>query len=262
MTHPLLRGLPKTPAPADALLRRLVLARLQVDGIVRLGEGVAVACVDSMAAIPTGLAAGTLLLGLDGSMGQVDANGDVQTAPTTAAALTWELLQTFTLGILIEDSGALKFGTPGTDVVFTSDGTDVDVTGTGKLDMRDDVAHFVDPSSPTKRMRLDAGAVTAGQTRVLSMPDANVDLGAVSAASLASGATFTSTEQTGTGSSQNIAHGLGSTPRIVWWTVSDAAAGLIAGPPPVLSMTPGAHDATNIKMTVTSGVKYYVFAIK
>lgn len=73
---------------------------------------------------------------------------------------------------------------------------------------------------------------------------------------------FISTEQTGTGASQDIAHGLGATPTMVWWAVSDAAAGLTAGPPPVLVMTPGAHDATNIKMTVSTGVKFYVFALK
>lgn len=37
----------------------------------------------------------------------------------------------------------------------------------------------VDPAAPTKRMRLDAGAVTAGQTRVLAMADQDVDLAAI-----------------------------------------------------------------------------------
>lgn len=93
-----------------------------------------------------------------------------------AAANTWASLQTLTTGLLIQDAGALKFGTDGADVVFTADGTDVDVTGTGKLDFRDDVAHFADPVAPTKRVRLDAEAVTAGQTRVLAMPDQDVTI--------------------------------------------------------------------------------------
>lgn len=97
------------------------------------------------------------------------------------AANTWALLQTLTTGALIQDAGVLKFGTDGADVVFTADGTDVDVTGTGKLDFRDDVAHFVDPVAPTKRVRIDAGTVTAGQTRVLAMPDADVTLSAFAA---------------------------------------------------------------------------------
>lgn len=36
---------------------------------------------------------------------------------------------------------------------------------------------FVDPSDPTKRVRLDAGNITAGQTRVLTMPDESLNLG-------------------------------------------------------------------------------------
>lgn len=42
-----------------------------------------------------------------------------------------------------------------------------------------DEVTFADPSSPTKKGRLDVGAVTAGQTRVLLMPDRDVDLSAV-----------------------------------------------------------------------------------
>lgn len=41
-----------------------------------------------------------------------------------------------------------------------------------------DSVGFYDAASPTKIVRLDAGAVTAGQTRVLAMPDANVTMGA------------------------------------------------------------------------------------
>lgn len=40
----------------------------------------------------------------------------------------------------------------------------------------DDTVTFCDPVDKTKRVRLDAGNVTAGQTRVLSMPDANVSI--------------------------------------------------------------------------------------
>jgi len=76
------------------------------------------------------------------------------------------------------------------------------------------------------------------------------------------GSYFTSTEQTGTGAAQNVAHGLGATPSMVWWSISDAAAGLTAGPPPVLSIAPGAHDATNCVFTVSTGVKFYVHALK
>jgi hypothetical protein len=73
---------------------------------------------------------------------------------------------------------------------------------------------------------------------------------------IAPGSRFTSTEQTGTGSSQNIAHGLGSTPSQVTMFVSDS------GATGIYTAVPGAHDATNIKFTVTAGVKFYVQALK
>lgn len=78
------------------------------------------------------------------------------------------------------------------------------------------------------------------------------------AALLATASMFASTEQTGTGSSQDIAHGFGAAPSLVWWSISEAAAGLAGG----LDVTPGTHDATNIKITVTNGIKFFVFALK
>lgn len=67
---------------------------------------------------------------------------------------------------------------------------------------------------------------------------------------------FTSTIQTGTGSAQNIAHGLGAVPRMYWVEFADTTAG---GPPIVAKGTP---TTTNIVVTVTTGVTYYVHAIK
>lgn len=69
---------------------------------------------------------------------------------------------------------------------------------------------------------------------------------------------FTSAEQTGTGSSQNIPHSLGTTPAMVWATITEAGAALAGG----LDIAAGAHDATNAVFTVTSGLKYVVYAIK
>jgi len=68
---------------------------------------------------------------------------------------------------------------------------------------------------------------------------------------------FVSTEQTGTGSSQNVAHGLGVTPRVVIVTVSelpDAAAET------GFDVAQGAHTSTNVVVTVTSTVKFFVYA--
>jgi hypothetical protein len=103
----------------------------------------------------------------------------------------------------------------------------------------------------------DAGVVTAPS--FVGAVTGNVTGNASgTAGALASGSTFTSTEQTGTGSSQNVAHGLGAVPRIVWWSLSELPADLAAG----ADVAPGTHTSTNAVFTVTSGVKFFVFAIK
>lgn len=107
----------------------------------------------------------------------------------------------------------------------------------------------------------DAGAVASGTVTANVVGNVTGDVtGTVSgtAGALASGSTFTSTEQTGTGSAQNVAHGLGAAPRIVWWSLSDLPAALAAG----AAVVPGTHTSTNAVFTVTSGIKFYVFAIK
>lgn len=66
---------------------------------------------------------------------------------------------------------------------------------------------------------------------------------------------FRSTEQTGTGSSQNVAHGLGHTPTLVLVSVSEDASGT------GFDVAEGTHDATNAVVTVTSGIKFFVLAL-
>lgn len=68
---------------------------------------------------------------------------------------------------------------------------------------------------------------------------------------------FISTEQTGTGSAQNIAHGLGAAPTKVFIAPTDTAPST-AG---VFTVTEGSHDATDVIVTVTSGKKFKVLAI-
>jgi len=64
-----------------------------------------------------------------------------------------------------------------------------------------------------------------------------------------------SAEQTGTGAEQSIAHGLGVTPSLVMIIITGSPATYAA-----LTVTEGTHDATNVKVTVTSGWKYKVYA--
>lgn len=69
---------------------------------------------------------------------------------------------------------------------------------------------------------------------------------------------FSSTEQTGTGSSQNVAHGLAAAPTHVLVSVTelpDAAAET------GFDVAEGSHDATNVVVTVTNTVKFKVLAI-
>ena len=68
---------------------------------------------------------------------------------------------------------------------------------------------------------------------------------------------FLSAEQTGTGAEQSIPHGLGVTPTLViFFVTGDARAAWAAS-----SIAEGAHDATNLKATVTTDVKYRAFAV-
>lgn len=67
---------------------------------------------------------------------------------------------------------------------------------------------------------------------------------------------FQSSEQTGTGSAQNIAHGLGRTPTLVIVYPTDTAPATTGA----YTLTEGTHTSTNVVVTVTSGKKYRVVA--
>jgi len=67
----------------------------------------------------------------------------------------------------------------------------------------------------------------------------------------ANGKIFISTQQTGTGVAQNIAHGLGVVPTKVIITMYNSG---------VYTITEGTHTSTNVVVTATSGCKYKVLA--
>lgn len=67
-------------------------------------------------------------------------------------------------------------------------------------------------------------------------------------------ALFVSDEQTGTGSAQTIAHGLGVTPSKVIIVPTNVPSGGYA-------VTEGTHGTTNVSVTVTTGAKFKVVAI-
>jgi predicted RecA/RadA family phage recombinase len=67
---------------------------------------------------------------------------------------------------------------------------------------------------------------------------------------------FVSSEQTGTGSAQNVAHGMGVTPTRVIITYTDLTPATVGS----VNVTYGSHTSTNVVVTVTSGKKFIVFA--
>lgn len=75
------------------------------------------------------------------------------------------------------------------------------------------------------------------------------------AAALATAAMFLSGELTGTGAELDTAHGFGAAPTLAFAIPSDLTGG-------AFTVAYGAHDATNVKTTVTTGEKYRVVAFK
>jgi hypothetical protein len=67
---------------------------------------------------------------------------------------------------------------------------------------------------------------------------------------------FISTEQTGTGSAQNVAHGLGRVPSAVLIVPTDLTPATVGS----YVVTEGTHTTTNVVVTVTSGKKFKVQA--
>ena len=65
---------------------------------------------------------------------------------------------------------------------------------------------------------------------------------------------FVSTEQTGNGSAQNVAHGLGATPTKTIVAVTEF------GGSTAVDVAEGTHTSTNCVVTVSTGVKYKVWA--
>lgn len=101
-------------------------------------------------------------------------------------------------GFEIGDSDSLNFGDDA-DILYTHNGTaSVRVTNaaSGTVDYDDDVFQVVDPAAPTKKARLDVVDVTAGQTRVLSVPDMNLGVSGTAYANTAASAAITGTTET------------------------------------------------------------------
>ena len=108
------------------------------------------------------------------------------------------------------------------------------------------------------------GAVTDGSTVDQNGAGSKIQIkgGGVGTTQLAAGAVtkaktamFVSAERVATGVAENIAHGLGGAPSVVFVSVTDTAAQVTG-----YTVAEGAHDGTNVVLTVTTGVKYKVMA--
>lgn len=86
-----------------------------------------------------------------------------------------------------------RFDGSGLLVPASGDCLSGDTGGGGSvLPVSDATSLVEDPVDPTREMRIDVGAVATGTVRVLSMPNFNVDLGAITSSSLAAGSVGTS----------------------------------------------------------------------
>lgn len=103
-------------------------------------------------------------------------------------------------------------------------------------------------------------ARSLGQGAKVAAPGGAVSMNAEGVFTLAAGATkpFKSAETTGTGSAQDIAHGLGVVPSCVAIIPTDLSASTVGQ----YVAVEGVHDATNVKVTVTTGKKFIVLAWK
>lgn len=128
---------------------------------------------------------------------------------------------------------------------------------TGEAWSAGDVIYWDDTAKESSNIAGDMAIGTALTDALSAATTASVVLNAISSPSaLASGGRFVSTEQTGTGSPQNIPHGLGVVPSEVLIVPTDTAPATTGD----YTAVEGAHDATNVIATVTTDKKYKVVA--
>lgn len=108
-------------------------------------------------------------------------------------------------------------------------------------------------NSVVKTENVQDGTLSTADLRDSAVSTSKIAANAVTVAKMN---VFKSAEQTGTGSSQNVAHGLGVVPGLVMIMPTDltpATAGSYA-------VTEGTHTTTNVVVTVTTGKKFKVIA--
>jgi len=115
--------------------------------------------------------------------------------------------------------------------------------------------------------KVAAAAITTAKVAPAAITTAELATGAVTTAELATGAVtkakalvFCSTEQTGDGLVQSIAHGLAATPSLVLVSATAGHDGASAPGDKLPTLTEGTHTSTNVLVTCDAGAKYKVMA--
>jgi predicted RecA/RadA family phage recombinase len=103
---------------------------------------------------------------------------------------------------------------------------------------------------------VSAGNTRAGTAAAAVAVTAGLIIGTVRLNAIAAPRWFLSTEQTGTGSAQNVAHGLGVIPEMTVVYPTDTAPATTGA----YTMVEGTHTTTNVVVTVTTGKKFKVLA--
>jgi len=133
---------------------------------------------------------------------------------------------------------------------------DVTVTDTGVVAIAAGVIATADLADlAVTTAKLADLAVTTAKLADLAVTTAKLADLAVTTAKMA---IFKSAEQTGTGSAQNVAHGLVTVPGLVLVYPTDTSPATAGA----YTMTEGTHTATNVVVTVTTGKKFIVVAFK
>jgi hypothetical protein len=85
----------------------------------------------------------------------------------------------------VADTYTIGWGTAGADIIMTADGAGMTVSGTGNVDIPDDIFRLQRDDALTAFADFELAAITAGQTRTITIPDEDVDLGNLNSGNVA-----------------------------------------------------------------------------
>lgn len=188
--------------------------------------------------------------------GSAGIKADVIAESTSAAGVTVD-------GMLVKDGGFTAAGTSdlnGAKLILDAD-ADTSITADTDDQIDVEISGADDFRFTANTFTALAGSTVATDTISETTSAAGVTIDGVllkdgvNRGTLYSSNVFLSTEQTGNGGAQNVAHGLGAVPALVFVIPSDLTGG-------AFTVAYGAHDSTNAVATVTTGEKYRVIAFK